>query len=228
VAGTLTFTDCEGTGTVSGNIAQNGGCIKILNGGTLNIYGGTFTNPKKDATGGAVVAVSNDSGNTVESSPKKTSTFNLYGGTLTGGKTSGNGGTVATWTSNTVFNMYGGTIENGTADKAGGCLSLNGPSKILGGTIRGGSAGTDGQDVSLRSSCKLTLGGNVDIGDIHMTSGVTVTVHDSGLTVAAPIVINAAGTFATNVLTDLSACFQALDSALSVIYNEAEQTLTLQ
>ena len=124
--------------------------------------------------------------------------------------------------------MYGGVIENGKADKAGGCLSINGPTKILGGTIRGGSAGTDGQDVSLRSSASLTLGGNVSIGQLHVPSGKTVTIHDSGLTVAEAIVINAAGTFATNVLTDLSACFKALDSALSVVYNEAEQTLTIQ
>lgn len=229
VAGTLTFTDCEGTGTVSGNIAQNGGCIKVLNGGTLNIYGGTFTNPKKDATGGAVVAVSNDSGNTVESSPKKTSTFNLYGGTLTGGQTSGNGGTVATWTSNTVFNMYGGTVTGGSADKAGGCISLNGPSKILGGTVSGGSAGTNGQDISVRSSGSLTLGGEVSIGQLHLSSGKTVTIHEGGLTVADPIVIEAeSGIFATKVTTDLSACFQALDSALSVAYDAFEETLILQ
>ncbi len=229
VAGTLTFTDCEGTGTVNGNIAQNGGCIKVLNGGTLNIYGGTFTNPKKDATGGAVVVVSTDSGNVVESSPKKTTTFNLYGGTLTGGSTSGNGGTVATFVSQCVFNMYGGVVENGSADKAGGCMSLNGPSKILGGTVRGGSAGTDGQDIALRSSGSLTLGGNVSIGQIHLVSGKTITIHDSGLTTAAPIVIAAeAGTFATKVTSDLSTCFQALSDTLTVVYDEVEQTLTLQ
>ena len=227
VAGTLTFTDCEGGAKVSGNIAQNGGCIKVLNGGTLNIYGGTFTNPKKDTTGGAVVAVSNDAGNTVESSPKKMSTFNLYGGTLTGGQTSGSGGTVATWTSNTTFNMYGGIIENGVADKTGGSLSLNGPATILGGIIRGGSAAQGGNDVTLRNSAKLTLGGNVQIGDIQVASGKTFTIYDGGLTTAAPIIIDATGTFATGVLTDLSACFQALSGA-NIVYNEAEQTLTIE
>ncbi len=228
VAGTLTITDCENAGTVSGNIAQNGGCIKVLNGGVLNIYGGTFTNPKKDATGGGVVAVSTDSGNVVESSPKKTTTFNLYGGTLTGGQTSGNGGTVATFVSQCVFNMYGGTVTGGSADKVGGCISLNGPSKILGGTITGGSAGTNGQDISVRASGSLTLGGNVSIGQIHLNSGKTITIHTDGLTVAAPIVIEATGTFATAVTSDLSACFQALDSTLSVVYDAVAKTLALQ
>ena len=228
VAGTLTFTDCEGTGTVSGNIAQNGGCIKVLNGGTLNIYAGTFTNPKKDTTGGAVIAVSNDSGNVVASSPKKTSTFNFYGGTLTGGQTSGNGGTLATWTANTVLNMYGGTVENGSADKAGGCISINGPAKILGGAVSGGSAGTNGQDIAIRSSGSLTLGGEVSIGSIHLASGKTITIHADGLTVAAPIIVETTGTFATNVITDLSACFRTLDSTLAVIYDEVAQTLTIE
>ena len=228
VAGTLTLTDCEGGATVSGNIAQNGGCIKVLNGGTLNIYGGTYTNPKKDATGGAVVAVSNDAGNTVESSPKKMSTFNLYGGTLTGGQTSGSGGTVATWTSNTTFNMYGGIIENGVADKTGGSLSLNGPATILGGIIRGGSAAQGGNDVGLRSNAKLILGGNVQIGDIQVAGGKSFTVYEGGLTTATPIIIDATGTFATGVLTDLSACFQALDETLTILYDEAGQTLSIQ
>ena len=90
VAGTLTLTDCAGGAVVSGNIAQNGGCIKLLNGSTVNIYGGTYKNPKKDATGGGVIAISTDSGSVVNNSTKKTTTLNMYGGTLSGGKTSGN------------------------------------------------------------------------------------------------------------------------------------------
>jgi uncharacterized protein with beta-barrel porin domain len=110
----------------------------------------------------------------------------------------------------------------------GGCISINGPAKILGGTVGGGSAATNGQDIAVRSSGSLTLGGEVSIGSIHLASGKTITIHADGLTVAAPIIVETTGTFASNVITDLSACFQALDSTLAVIYDEAAQTLTIE
>ena len=228
VAGELTITDCEDAGTVSGNIAQNGGCIKVLNGGLLNVYGGTFTNPKKDTTGGNVIAVSTDAGNTVDNSTKKTTVFNMYGGTLSGGKTSGNGGTLATFTSQCQFNMYGGVVENGTADKLGGCISLNGQTKLLGGVIRGGSATNGGQDIAIRASGNVTLGGNITIGDIYLSSGKTIAIHSSGLTTATPIKVvlaDGVGTFATNVVTDLSALFAA--EGKTVTHDEEAKTLTV-
>ena len=227
VAGTLTFTDCAGGGKVTGASSSNGGCIKVLNGGTLNIYGGTFTDSKKVSSGGGgVIGVSTDAGNIVDNATKKTTTFNLYGGTITGGSAASHGGCVGTYTGDCVFNMYGGTVKGGSS-KVGGNVSVSGPAKLLGGTITGGS-GTSGNDVGLRSNCQLTIGGNIAIGDIYIPSGKTIAIHSSGLTTATPITIlfdDGAGVFATNVVTDLSTLFAAEGKA--VTYDEETKTLTI-
>lgn len=234
IAGELTITDCEDKGVVTSNIAQNGGCLKVLNGGTLNIYAGTYKNKntKADTTGGNIIAVSTDSGNTVDNATKKTTTFNMYGGALSGGNTEGNGATLASFASQCVLNIYGGVIENGNAAKTGGCVSIVGKATILGGTIRGGTAGQGGNGLALRgSSSKLTIGGDVVVDEIYLISGKSFAIHSGGWTIETPVAIEMAdgtGTFATAVATDLSDMFKAADDALSVVYDEAEQILKLQ
>lgn len=234
IAGELTITDCEDKGVVTSNIAQNGGCLKVLNGGTLNIYAGTYKNKntKADTTGGNIIAVSTDAGDTVDNKTKKTATFNMYGGTLSGGNTQGNGGTLASFAAQCVLNIYGGVIENGNAAKTGGCVSAIGKVTILGGIIRGGSADQGGDGIALRgSSTKLTLGGDAVVDEIYLISGKSFAIHSSGWTIETPVAIEMAdgtGTFATAVTTDMSALFKAADDALNVVYDEAEQVLKLQ
>ena len=95
----------------------------------------------------------------------------------------------------------------------------------MGGTITGGSA-AKGKDVNFYNG-QLILGGHQNIGQIYFNGDYQLTIHDSGLTVEQPIQIVAnEGVFATNVKTDLSACFTA--TGYDIIYDETAQTLSLQ
>lgn len=225
-SGTLTVTDCGTTGKAIGASTSNGGCIKITKGGTLNIYGGTFSNPNKVSTGGGVIVVSRDGSSACGSgsSTPNVGVFNLYGGTLSGGKTSGSGGTVTVFHAECTMNMYGGTIENGVATSNGGNLRSHGTVNLLGGTITGGSA-AKGDDVYINGGT-LTIGGELTIGSIHV-NGKSFKIHSGGLTVKAPIEIVGSDTFATGVAVDLSGCFKAADSTLSVVYDAEAKTLKL-
>ena len=140
-----------------------------------------------------------------------------------GGKTSGNGGTVTIFHAECTMNMYGGTIEKGTAVKNGGNLYGIGILNLLGGTIKDGTA-VKGTDVYIYN-CTLTLGGKLNVGQINANT-YKLKIHNSGLTVAAPIeIVNANATLATNVLSDLSGCFKV--SGKTVTYNATEKTLTV-
>ena len=225
IGGTLTICDCEGTGACESSYASNGGTLRLARGGVLNVYGGTYTNLKKVSTGGAVVVVSRDvysaTGSTADNSENK-SVFNFYGGKLTGGQTTGNGGNLTVFHAECTFNMYGGIIENGQADGTGGNVRAYGTINLLGGTIIGGT-GAKGNDVYMNSGT-LTIGGNLNIGSIYL-NGKSFKIHSSGLTTETPIEIIGTGKFATNVLTDLSACFKA---AGEIVYDEEAKTLTIQ
>ncbi len=225
ISGNLTLCDCEGTGEVAANYASNGGCLRLTRGGTLNVYGGTYTNSKAVANGGGVVVVSRDTysatGATTTNTENK-SVFNFYGGKLTGGKTTGTGGNLTVFHAECTFNMYGGIIENGQADGNGGNMRSYGTTNLLGGTVTGGSAAGNGDDVFINGGT-LTIGGKMNIGSIYL-NGKSFKIHTSGLETATPIEIVGTGTFATNVLTDLSSCFQA---ATGIIYDATAKTLSI-
>ncbi|MBR2311259.1 MAG: hypothetical protein IKA47_12135 [Oscillospiraceae bacterium] len=107
---TIIDSSAEGTGVMSStgyNAGSSGGII--ANYGTLNIYGGTFTQP-------AGSGIPNKGGLIYQSS----GVFNFYGGTITGGQatvkndtTSGMGGNI--YIRRGEFNMYGGLITGGNA-----------------------------------------------------------------------------------------------------------------
>ncbi|MBR5570329.1 MAG: hypothetical protein IKW10_05480 [Oscillospiraceae bacterium] len=121
-------------------------------------------------------------------------TLNLYGGTLTSAghtKYGGIGGV------GYRFNMYGGTIIGGKALK-GGNLYLDGEAnvKLYGGRIVGGAAE---QGADIYSKRNVTLGGNIQIGNLYLESGKTIAID--GLTEGASIGVTLAesyGTLATN------------------------------
>jgi hypothetical protein len=224
ISGTLTICDCVGTGKCQANTTTAGGALRMARGGTLNIYGGTFTN-LKETTGGGVVVIGRDVWSATGASSSNSSSFailNMYGGKITGGKSSGNGGNVTVYHAECTFNMYGGVIENGVAAKNGGNIYCNGKMNLLGGSITGGSA-AKGDDLYLYSGT-LTIGGKLAIGQIHV-NGKTLKIHSSGLETETPIEIIGSGTFATDVLTDLSGCFKA---ATAIVYDAAEKTLKIQ
>ena len=224
ISGTLTICDCVGTGKCQANTTTAGGALRMARGGTLNIYGGTFTN-LKETTGGGVVVIGRDGWSATGATSSNSGNFavvNMYGGKITGGKTSGNGGNVTIYHAECTFNMYGGVIENGVAAKNGGNIYGNGTMNMLGGSITGGSA-AKGDDLYLYGGT-LTIGGKLNIGQIHV-NGKTLKIHSSGLETETPIEIIGSGTFATNVLTDLSGCFQA---ASGIVYDAAAKTLAVQ
>ena len=224
ISGTLTICDCVGTGKCQANTTTAGGALRMARGGTLNIYGGTFTN-LKETTGGGVVVIGRDTWSATGATASNSSSFaivNMYGGKITGGKTSGNGGNVTVYHAECKVNMYGGVIENGVAAKNGGNIYCNGTMNLLGGTITGGSA-AKGNDLYLYGGT-LTIGGKLNIGQIHV-NGKTFKIHADGLETETPIEIIGSGTFATNVLTDLSGCFKA---ASGIVYDAAAKTLAIQ
>ncbi len=224
VIGTLNITDCDGSGLVESTYTSNGGCVKLSNGGTFNLYGGTLTNTAEVSTGGGIVVVSTDGYSGLTASTKKDTVFNMYGGKLSGGKTSGSGGNVTLFHEKCYFNMYGGTVEGGVAAKNGGNINAYNAVKLLGGTITGGTA-AKGADVYVNGD--MVLGGKVNIGRLTINTGKTVAIHDAGLTVEKPIELTVnEGVFATNVKTDLSACFDG--GAFDIVYDETAQTLSLQ
>ena len=226
ISGKLTICDCVGTGACESSYGSNGGTLRLARGGTLNVYGGTYTNLKEVTTGGAVVVVSRDvysgTGGTADTTENK-STFNFYGGKISGGKTTGTGGNLTVFHAECTFNMYGGIIENGTSTGNGGNIRSYGTTNLLGGTITGGSAAKNGDDVYMHGGT-LTIGGNMNIGSIYL-NGKSFKIHSSGLTTETPIEIIGTGTFATNVLTDLTECFK---STGEIVYDEEAKTLTIQ
>ena len=169
VEGTLNLIDCVGTGHIHGQ-ANNNASIAMVDGGTINIYGGTYTANEITAekNGGLFTIIGGGQ-------------INLYDGIITGGKTNGYGGNINI--SNGSFTMYGGEISNGTSAEGqyGGNIALSGEKAVLtvkGGTISGGNSGSYGGNIALaKSGAKLIISG----GKI---SGGTATTHGGNISVA--------------------------------------------
>ena len=93
---TLNLFDKKGDpGTIT-HVEGVEGCGVYLNGGTLNMYGGSISNNTSDYYGGVFL---------------KSGMFNMYGGKISG-NTAAYGGGVTSDSSGVTFNMYGGSIEN--------------------------------------------------------------------------------------------------------------------
>jgi len=125
-------------GTIDGSGLKgsggNGALIRAINGGTLNIHGGTIIGTSDYAnTGGAVFC---------------SGTMNMTGGKITGGHAKKGGNVfMGTYESGGVtyygtLNMSGGEIVNGTASISGGnlCYYEDGSFNQTGGTVSGGYA----------------------------------------------------------------------------------------
>ena len=143
---TLTLTDCKGiAGKVKHTSDGSGSGVRVEGGGTFNMYGGTITGNKAE-TGGGVYVVDGTftmnggtiSGNTANStdggvgvyttaaSTTATATFTMNGGTISG-NTATNGGGVGVYgtgsafaTNGSAFIMNGGAISGNTAKNGGG------------------------------------------------------------------------------------------------------------
>ena len=163
VNGTLTITNCVGSGSIVGVDKKLTGVNIQSNAGTLNLYGGTIKNFAKG----------------VENS----GTFNMYGGTIT--KNSGycNGAGVCNSGS---FTMSGGDITYNTASQnrsdngfGGGVYSGAGATtRIYGGRITNNEANSQsGGDVYAVPNNGVHLKGNITIGSYRSYGLLTNTVH---------------------------------------------------
>ncbi len=142
--------DCTKDGTITG--ADGSRAIQI-NGGTVNMSGGTITGFTTTGNGGAVYV---DGG-----------IFTMTGGTITGNEAKEGGAIYATGKS--TVNVEDGTISNNTANttsttSGGGAIWCNGGNvNLSGGEITGNHADGAGGAARINGSCVLTVSGDVKI-----------------------------------------------------------------
>lgn len=209
VAGKLTVTDCTGTGQVYSTAnSTNGNTFKVLAGGELNIFAGTYT-AQSSCTDGGVVVVSQDKANIAPADCTEPGVFNFYGGTITGGNAK-NGGNVILWHTS-QFNMYGGTISDGTATSGENLRvsNSNAEANLLGGTIKNGNV--------LTTAGKINLGGSVKIDELVSSTG-NIAVSGKGLKSDAEITITkpGVGTLVSGVDSTKYTCFTFADTEENV------------
>jgi len=167
----LTIMDLAGGGKLEGfGVDGWATSILVLNGGELNITGGTITTTEdsKTATMGGLIYAQGGC------------TVNITGGVLEKGKTSGQGGAI--YLSGSTLNMSGGEIRDcdaamGTGLYLVGTSNVNISGGIIDGTIEGGA------------SSKLTLSGAPKLTGLYLPDGVKVALgqlsEGTEITVAA-------------------------------------------
>lgn len=199
---TFTVMDSVGTGGMTAmGIGNQGGNMLAIQGGVLNIYGGTFTSAQNspDTRNGGVLFVASGS------------VINMYGGKVLGGHVFGNGGCV--YAREGTFNLYGGTISGGTAAGKGATIySTLSTVNIAGGTVEG--------EYYVDRETKLSLSGSPVIRGTGLVFAEGSAVNTVELTRGASVTVGSNGAF-TQKLTDaqrLSAFFKpAADCAKIVI-----------
>lgn len=180
--GTLTITDCVGSGSIVGVDKKHTG-VNIQNIGTLNLYSGTIKNFEKGVVnngtfnmyGGKLTKNSQGVSNTgtfnmhggklTQNSQgvNNAETFNMHGGTITENSGFPNGAGVYNSGS---FTMSGGDITNNTTSQGtgigyGGGVCNNGSFEMAGGTIKGNEAKQCGGGVYNNNHFEMT-GGTIE------------------------------------------------------------------
>lgn len=165
VNGTLTITDCVGSGSIVGvgkkqigvNIQYNEGA------GTLNLYGGTIKNFEKGVVNNGTFNMYGGKLTQNSQGVSNTETFNMHGGTITENSGFPNGAGVYNSGS---FTMSGGDITNNTTSQGtsigyGGGVCNNKHFEMTGGTITGNEAKQCGGGVYNNNHFKMT-GGTIE------------------------------------------------------------------
>ena len=185
---TLTLTDCQDTGKLTGGTAAWGASISLDYTGTFHMYGGTISGNENTADSGGIGAIYVRPGK--ENSAG--GTMNMYGGKIENntGKISGAiyvGGSTTDVT-DAILNIYGGTLEGNTSLGAGGAIygAGNAQIQVLGGALKSNTAATDGGAICVGNTTALTLG-SVTISGNTSTKGA-VTVRSNG---QAPVLTGA-------------------------------------
>ena len=181
-------------GVIRDGVSGNTGGNVYINGGTMNMYGGTISGGKAgpiyDAEGEKVVTKGWGGNVDVNGAGE----FNLYDGVITGGVAGGNGGNVRTSHSNSKLNMYGGVIEKGESVlDQGGNLFLTGTITLTGGIVRDGKA-VNGGNIGVNSTKDVTLKGVTITGGVATNNGgnirMSTTSTEGNLIIAEGTVIS--------------------------------------
>lgn len=167
VNGTLTITDCVGSGSIVGVEKKLTGVNIKSDAGTLNLYGGTI---KNFAKGVENIGTFNMYGGKLTKNSQGVSnqrTFNMHGGTITENSGTCNGAGVY---NSGNFTMSGGDITSNTASQSGtgnngfgGGVYNNdsGSFKLTDGTIAGNTAKNNGGGVYSVSNSTYIYGGSI-------------------------------------------------------------------
>lgn len=178
-SGTLTITDCIGSGSIVGADKQHTG-VFIQKNGTLNLYGGIIKNFAKGVEnsgtfnmyGGTITKNSQGVNNTRTSGTS--GIFYMYGGKITGNSGSCNGAGVY---NEGNFTMSGGDITNNTTSQSpgigyGGGVYNGGYFELTDGTITGNEAKQYGGGVYSNSAATYIYGGSITRNKARQGDGV--------------------------------------------------------
>lgn len=167
VNGTLTITDCVGSGSIVGVDKQHTG-VNIQNNkgaGTLNLYGGTIKNFAKGVVNNGTFNMYGGKLTQNSQGVSNTGTFNMHGGTITGNSGTCNGAGVS---NDGSFTMSGGYITSNTASQSGtenngfgGGVHNRRIFVMTDGTITGNTAKNDGGGVYSGSDSTYIYGGSI-------------------------------------------------------------------
>lgn len=186
VNGTLTITDCVGSGSIVGADKQHTGVNIQSNAGTLNLYGGTIRNFTKGVVNNGTFNMYGGKLTQNSQGVSNTGTFNMHGGSITKNSGDCNGAGVS---NEGNFTMSGGDITSNTASQSGtgnngfgGGVYNNdsGSFKLTDGTIAGNTAKNNGGGVYSGSDSTYIYGGSITSnnakrgGDVYAASNCGV------------------------------------------------------
>ena len=177
VNGTLTITDCVGSGSIVGVEKKLTGVNIKSDAGTLNLYGGTIKNFAKGVENSGTFNMYGGKLTKNSQGVSNTGTFNMHGGTITGNSGTCNGAGVS---NDGSFTMSGGDITYNTASKDsnnngyGGGVCNSKSFKMTDGTIAGNNAGWYGGGVYGYSNTTYIYGGSITRNEARQGGGVYV------------------------------------------------------
>ena len=161
--GTLTITDCVGSGSIVGVEKKLNGVNIQNSAGTLNLYSGTIKNFEKGVVNNGTFNMYGGKLTKNSQGVSNTGTFNMHGGSITGNSGDCNGAGVCNTGS---FTMSGGDITNNTTSQGtgigyGGGVCNSGSFEMAGGTIKGNEAKQYGGGVYNNNHFEMT-GGTIE------------------------------------------------------------------
>ena len=160
VNGTLTITDCVGSGSIVGVDKKQTGVNIQSHTGTLNLYSGTIKNFEKGVVNNGTFNMYGGKLTKNSQGVSNQRTFNMHGGTITENSGFPNGAGVYNSDS---FTMSGGDITNNTTSQGdgkgyGGGVYNSGSFEMTGGTITGNEAKQYGGGVCNSNHFEMTGG----------------------------------------------------------------------